>query len=238
MKVRVKFSKQGSMKFIGHLDIMRYFQKAIRRDGIDVACTEGFNPHMIMSFASPLGIGLTSDAEYMDIELRTPVSSQEAIDALNRNGADGITVTRFIQIPEGKADKAMTLVVAADYTLRFRPGHEPAASWKSNLNDFFSRKSIPVLKKTKRSEKEVDIRPMIYDWSVTSDDTLFLKLASGSTANLKPELVMDTFLMQQLHVEPDPFAYEINRCELYADFSEEGLHKFIPLDELGTGIEL
>ena len=64
------------MKFIGHLDIMRYFQKAIRRAGIDIAYTEGFSPHMVMSFANPLGVGLTSDGEYFDIEIRTPISSK------------------------------------------------------------------------------------------------------------------------------------------------------------------
>ena len=56
MKVRIKFRKQGVMKFIGHLDVMRYFQKAIRRADIDIAYTEGFSPHMILSFAAPLGV--------------------------------------------------------------------------------------------------------------------------------------------------------------------------------------
>ena len=66
MKIRVKFSKHGAMKFIGHLDIMRYFQKAIRRAEIPIVFTEGFSPHMVMSFANPLGVGLTSDGEYLD----------------------------------------------------------------------------------------------------------------------------------------------------------------------------
>ena len=181
MKVRVKFSKQGNMKFVGHLDVMRYFQKAIRRVGIDIAYTEGLSPHMIMSFASPLGVGLTSDAEYMDIELRTPISSKAAIDALNRVGVEGIDVTGFYEIPEGKANKAMTLVAAADYTVRFRAGYEPerlprsaqesenvsiSGQWKdlaSAVEAFCAREEIPVWKKTKKSEKEVDIRPMIYE---------------------------------------------------------------------------
>ena len=87
------------MKFIGHLDVMRYFQKAIRRAGIDIAYTEGLSPHMVMSFASPLGVGLTSDAEYMDIEIHTPISSADAIEALNRVGVEGIKVTGFYEIP-------------------------------------------------------------------------------------------------------------------------------------------
>lgn len=234
MKVRVKFSKHGIMKFIGHLDIMRYFQKAIRRAGIDIAYTEGLSPHMIMSFASPLGVGLTSDAEYMDIELRTPITSEKAINALNSVSAEGITVTGFYQIPEDKANKAMTLVAAADYTLRFRKGHEPNMDWQSGISHFFAQKEIVVLKKTKKSEKEVDIRPMIYEMSVNAG-TVFFKLASGSVANLKPELVMDTYL-KTLGVEPDEFAYEINRCEIYADMGTDTKRKLVSLGDLGQEI--
>lgn len=251
------------MKFIGHLDIMRYFQKAIRRAGIDIAYTEGLSPHMIMSFASPLGVGLTSDAEYMDIELRTPISSREAIDALNRVGVEGIRVTGFYEIPEGKANKAMTLVAAADYTVRFRPGYEPEhlprktqeedkgsclEQWKdlaSAVDFFIAQKEIPVWKKTKKSEKEVDIRPLIYEMrympvmeqskaqtesdaeaekTAANSGAVFLKLASGSAANLKPELVMDTML-GMYGIETTPFTYEINRCELYADKADEAARK-------------
>lgn len=71
VKVRVKFSKHGVLKFIGHLDVMRYFQKAIRRAGIDIAYSAGFSPHQIMSFAAPLGVGLESNGEYMDIEVHS-----------------------------------------------------------------------------------------------------------------------------------------------------------------------
>ena len=69
MKVRIKFSKNGPVKFIGHLDVMRYFQKAIRRAEVDIAYSKGFSPHQIMSFAAPLGVGQTSESEYFDIEL-------------------------------------------------------------------------------------------------------------------------------------------------------------------------
>ena len=58
MKVRIKFSKEGPMKFVGHLDTMRYFQKALRRAELPVAFSGGYSPHMIMSFAVPLGVGM------------------------------------------------------------------------------------------------------------------------------------------------------------------------------------
>lgn len=69
MKVRIKFTKTGAMKFVGHLDTMRYFQKAIRRAELPVAFSGGYSPHMIMSFAAPLGVGTTSMGEYFDMEL-------------------------------------------------------------------------------------------------------------------------------------------------------------------------
>ena len=61
MKARIKFRKYGSLRFIGHLDVMRFFQKVMRRADIPIAFSGGYSPHMIMSFANPLGIGLTSD---------------------------------------------------------------------------------------------------------------------------------------------------------------------------------
>ena len=68
MKARIKFRKYGVLRFIGHLDVMRYFQKVMRRADIPIAFTGGYSPHDHV-FASPLGIGLESDGEYLDIEL-------------------------------------------------------------------------------------------------------------------------------------------------------------------------
>ena len=103
------------MKFIGHLDIMRYFQKAIRRAGIPIKFSEGFSPHMIMSFANPLGVGLTSDGEYFDIELREPIASKEAVRKLNEQMVEGMEVVSFVEIPDDKKCKGMSIVAGADY---------------------------------------------------------------------------------------------------------------------------
>lgn len=228
MKVRIKFSKQGVMKFIGHLDIMRYFQKAIRRAKIPIVFTEGFSPHMIMSFASPLGVGLTSSGEYMDIEVSTEIPSEEAVRRLNAVMVEGIQVLSYRRIEDGKAGKAMSLVAAADYTLGFRSGHEPAQEWKNRIDAFMAQSSINILKKTKKSEKEVDIKPMIYEMRMADNDRVFMQLAAGSAANLKPELVMEAFA-NYLGITLTEFALEINREELYA----EGM---VSLEDLGEEI--
>ena len=110
------------MKFVGHLDIMRFFQKAVKRAGIDVAYSEGFSPHMIMSFAAPLGVGVTSTAEYFDMEIKSPMPSKEAVKRLNQTMVEGMEVLSFRKIPDGKANAAMALVAAADYQVRFQIG--------------------------------------------------------------------------------------------------------------------
>ena len=106
MKVRIKFTKTGAMKFVGHLDTMRYFQKAIRRAELPVAFSGGYSPHMIMSFAAPLGVGTTSMGEYFDMELTEKVPTAEIEDRLNAVMVEGITISSARQVEDGKASTA------------------------------------------------------------------------------------------------------------------------------------
>ena len=234
MKVRIKFAKEGVMKFIGHLDIMRYFQKAMRRGNIDIAFTEGFIPHMIMSFAAPLGVGLTSTGEYLDIEVNTEISSKDAIEQLNACMVEGMSILSFRRIPEEKASKAMSLVAAADYLVNFREEKDWGQYCKSRLKEFYNRESITIVKKTKKSEKEVDIKPMIYGLELR-DDGIFMQLATGSVNNLKPELVMEAFA-QYLGMEAEPFGLLVHRLEVYADLGNEKKRRLVSLEDLGEDI--
>ena len=119
MRIRIKFRKNGVMRFVGHLDIMRYFQKAMRRADIDIAYSEGFSPHQIMSFAAPLGVGITSDGEYLDIETAGAVSTKDAVRRLNGAMAEGMEVVEYAALRQD-AKKAMTAVAAADYFVYFK----------------------------------------------------------------------------------------------------------------------
>ena len=139
MKVRIKFTKTGHMKFVGHLDTMRYFQKAIRRAGLPVAFSGGYSPHMIMSFAAPLGVGTTSLGEYFDMELTETIPTDEITARLNEVMVEGVHVISARQVEEGKAGKAMSLVAAADYFVQFREGKEPKCSWKERIPEFLEQ---------------------------------------------------------------------------------------------------
>ena len=119
MRYRVKFQKYGVMKFVGHLDIMRYFQKAFRRAALPIRYSEGFNPHQIMSFAAPLGVGITSDGEYMDVDMKEEVLSEDTLQKLDSVMVDGMKILEFRALNDS-AKKAMTAVRAASYLLYYK----------------------------------------------------------------------------------------------------------------------
>lgn len=228
MKARIKFRKNGVMKFVGHLDIMRYFQKAIRRAEIPIKFTGGYSPHMVMSFANPLGVGLTSDGEYFDIELTHPVTSEEAVRRLNAVMVEGMEVLSFVEIPDDKKNKGMSLVAGASYFSTVKEGELPK-DWEEKLFAFYAQEQITVTKTTKKSEKEVDIRPMIYEL-VPKNGGIYMLVAAGSAENLKPELVTEAF-GKWLGAGEIHFSH--HRIETYAK-SPTGDEKLVPLDALGT----
>lgn len=241
MKIRIKFSKQGNMKFIGHLDIMRYFQKVMRRADVDIRYSEGFSPHQIMSFAAPLGVGLTGSGEYLDIEVLSTDSSAEMVRRMNLAMVEGMEVLSYKKLPDD-AGNAMSLVAACDYTVRMRDGYAEAmgltdVSFMSSLVSFIETGDLQITKKTKKGEKEMDLRPYIYEQSLTDDGRgVFLKLSSGSAANIKPELLLEAYC-KSLGQEFPAFGFLINREEVYADAGSETAHCFVTLESFGEDIE-
>ena len=240
MKARIKFSKTGSMRFIGHLDVMRYFQKAIRRAHIPISYSQGYSPHQILSFTSPLGIGLTSDAEYMDMELAECPEPEKMTDWLNSQMNDEIRVKEFTLL-EDTAKPSMAMLAGCDYVITLKPDVKSVfrdRSWcQEKLREFLASGELRITKKTKRSEKEVDIRPYIY-YAATEltqfekmtgqcyenlcidleefQPVLFLQLTAGSVINIKPELVMEAFC-HAAGKEFHALDYQIHRLEMYGD---------------------
>lgn len=240
MKARLKFSKIGSMRFIGHLDVMRYFQKAFRRAEIEVSYSKGFSPHQLMSFASPLGIGLSSDAEYLDVTLEKSDSQEEMIERINAVMNDEITVKDFT-ILDDEAKPSMAMLSACDYVICIKPDKDnhltDDAFAKEAVRKIKEAEKIEILKKTKRSEKVVDIKPNIYhiendmdafknetknDYGSLELDTAFYKpvfycqITAGSVVNIKPELVLEA-MAKMNGFEYNTLDYQIHRLEMYAD---------------------
>ena len=213
MKVRIKFSKHGCMKFIGHLDVMRYFQKLNRRAGVDVAFSEGYSPHQKMSFAQPLSVGSESNGEYFDMELKSAVSSADLIERMNACQAEGIWVEDAVLLPE-KSENAMASVYAADYTVHFRKGNECPFDLSEAIAEFNAADTYMITKETKRSTRELDLKEFVYELHI-DDDAVFMRLSAGSGTNVKPALLLSD-MYEKRGFTLSPFALMITREEIYS----------------------
>lgn len=245
MLVRVKFSKLGMLKFIGHLDVMRYFQKVLSRSGLPVKYSQGFHPHQILSFASPLGVGLTSDGEYLDFETDVELSKEVVLDALSQAVTEGFSISEVTilepRVLNVKKMSAMALVDSADYLIYLKS--DAAASEKAAFEQatkaWMEQEEIIITKKTKTSEKEMDIKPYIYHYAFAFDAFLaghalreeyksavrcniqpnntivcYLHLSAGSAMNLKPETILEDILSHgTISWKTEDFS--LHRLEMY-----------------------
>lgn len=225
MKVRIKFSKEGSVRFIGHLDIMRYFQKAIRRAGIDIAYSTGFSPHQIMSFASPLSVGHESCGEYFDVELNSITDTEDIKMRLNQTMAEGIQILQVAVLDETEGN-AMASVAAADYLISFRDSVSLPDDWKEKLTAFNKKDKIPVIKKTKKGEREIDLKETIYQLEIR-EDQVYMLLDAGSGSNMKPGFVLETFCTAE-NISLPEYPFRVRRLETYKRTGEGKLVPLIP----------
>lgn len=228
LKLRIKYSKLGNLRFIGHLDVMRYFQKEIRRAGIKVSYSKGYSPHQIISFAAPLAMGVTSDSEYFDGEFDEITTSEDMINALNAVSVDEMRVSEIVLLPDN-AGNSMSVVAASDYVISFNEGNDKEDKLLNAVEDFMAQPEIIILKKTKKSEREENIKPGIMKLEVR-DGKIYMLLSTGSVYNLKPDLVMQA-LCTSAGVAYSFFDYHIHRLETYMD-DDKG--ELVPLYMAGT----
>ena len=223
------------MRYVGHLDLMRFFQKAVKRAGLPIRYSEGFNPHQIMSFASPLGVGLTSEGEYMDIDIKEQVDSKAALETLNANMVEGLEIKSFKYLPDN-AEKCMSAVTAASYLVTYKDSKDDACYVDNILElkqKFFDEAaSINIVKKTKKGERELDLKPLIYRFNIRVVDNkpvYDLLLSSGSTDNIKPELVVKAFHEFLGLPEFDELSLDIKRTDMFTGESDS----FVSLGDIG-----
>lgn len=218
IKLRLKFSKNGPIKFIGHLDLMRYFQKAIRRADIDIKYSEGFSPHQVLSFAQPLSVGATSDGEYLDMTVNSMTSAQDVMERLNGVMNEGVEILAINELPEGE-DKAMTLSAAAKYSLRLRDSAD-FKNWTYELEQYLENPRLPAMKKTKSGEKEIDMKQMIFNYSFDHDNQqAYMLLSMSSKDTLKPALLFEYFY-KSVGREFDTKFLDIHRIDIYKSGSD------------------
>ncbi len=233
MKVRIKFAKYGTMKFIGHLDIMRFFQKAIRRADIDISYTTGFSPHQIMSFAAPLGVGIESYGEYFDIEVNSATTSSDMLKRLNNACVEGIEIYSIKALPDNIGN-AMATVAAAEYKIVWKDTSAIPVDLKSQVDSFGSLPTIYIEKKTKKSVAEIDLKPSIYTISA-DDNSITMTINASSSGNIKPSLVLEA-LYSYSNITLDMNQIQIIRQDTFVNIGTDEKPEFVPMDAVGVDI--
>jgi radical SAM-linked protein len=220
MNIRLRFTKGNEVKYISHLDLMRVFQRAIRRTGIPISYSSGFNPHQEISFGAPLSLGVTSNAEYVDFKLTDAMDVEEIQNRLNSSLPEGIRVLAGMELGESPAS-AMSVVTHARYKIRVNIEDISAEALNKSIEEFIAQESIKVMKEQPKKGfalKEVDIRPMIVGMKLSeSRENMFIidcLLLSGSKGNLKPELLMMAF---KEFTGYNIVGIRVNREEVYAE---------------------
>ncbi len=206
MRAAFKFHKGGATRYIAHLDLMRAMNRAIRRAGLPAQYSQGFHPHIVMSFAQALGLGYLSEGEYMEITLPDGYPLLQAMDQLNNTLPDGLKAIGVWQVPEAMAT-LMAQVTAARWRIEFEQqlSGEDAMRFLALLD----RETIDVVKDGKNGPAAMEIRKGIYSIEMKNSG-VELFLAAGSALNIRPELVVKAAMGSAECVRA------MTRLELYA----------------------
>ena len=192
---RVWFNKIGTIRYISHLDLMRTMTRAVRRSGLPLWYTEGFNPHPYLTFALPLSLGMESVCESMDIKIEDGVGNEEIFEKLKNVMPDGIEVTA---VTDPVTDPKY--IAYGEFDVKFE-NIENIEKLKEEIETMLSGSELIVQKLGKQGHKKVykdiNLLEFIESYSISVDEetlTLKLLLPAGSAKNVNPSLLADEIL--------------------------------------------
>lgn len=208
----LKYKRGEAVKYISHLDFVRFIQRVIRRAGLAMSFSQGFNPHPLMSVALPLSVGVTADGELMKISFEEDYGEEELKKLINSAFPKGFEIIR-VKRTEGKEIDFSTLDRAI-YICRCQLKDCPAP----DIDAFLENKAINVMKKSKSGVKEADIRPHIHSLEIideaNNEITLKMCIDAGNNYNLKPDTVIEA--MKKYIDGFDVEFYNVHRSALLA----------------------
>jgi radical SAM-linked protein len=198
---------------------MRTIQRIIRRSGLPVKYSKGFNPHMDLSLAQPLSVGVYSEGDYLDVVFDQEVDENEIKEKLNSNCPDGVRFFNVIKVPsaenEKKVPQTMALLDGASYTIKIK--YSDGSTLKEQLDKLNQKSDWTILKRSKKGEKMVDIKTMIKEFSTTiSENSLIIDclIDCGSRSNLSADL-LSQFVIQNTEGALENSFVDIKRKEMF-----------------------
>ncbi|HKI55349.1 MAG TPA: TIGR03936 family radical SAM-associated protein [Anaerolineales bacterium] len=186
MRIQITFSKQGPLRYTGHLDLHKLWERAARRAELPLAYSQGFHPQPKMNIAAALPLGISSRCEVLDMRLEEDIPLDGLAEKLNNTMPEGIRVTRITQVMNERAPALQTQVASAEYEVTSR---------ETGFGSDLTRKIDSVMGtesiiRTRRN-KEYDLRPLVEELKLVAENKLFMKLTAKEGATGRPEEVLD-----------------------------------------------
>jgi radical SAM-linked protein len=213
VKVRMKFEKGDEVKYISHLDMMRTFERSLRRAKLPIAFTKGFNPRPKLTFSQALPVGVTSSSEFVDVEFNEKVEIDDVICRLNKYLPRGFLV-KYADFCNN--DFPLHMLNCAKYIAKIAINKNSQIDIEKVISNILARKQIIIEKQSKSRKRLIDIAPLIYDIYIKEfkDEIclLCLELSIGQDGNVTPEMLI-SILNENL--ERNVSILLINREEMY-----------------------
>lgn len=205
---RARFSREGAVSYIGHLDLMKTIERAIRRAELPILYSQGYNPRPMMVFALPLGVGINTTGDYFDAAMSVPVDSEEFMAKVNPELPDGLKLLSCVSIDEPKRS-LMSVVTVAEYTIE-------APGILMPILKLFKYKTVEIEKKSKGKIVTTDIRPlMIKPFEDSTPDKVHIMVYAGSSKNLRPDVLLNSVCKYEGYDPALAADAIVTRTELY-----------------------
>ena len=226
MRILAVFEKSERIRHIGHLDIQRSVQRGLRRSNLPVAYSNGFNPHILITFASALSTGACGLREIMDVTMAEDVTEVEFLERMNRAMPPELHLLEARAVDD-RHPALMGTLWAACYDLKIHDA-EQAAKVIAAIPAMMERETIMAMRKTKTALKETDIKPLIFALK-GEDSHIYATLALTEREACKPGMLMEALKREAGIPEDETVRMLITRTALLGKNTEGQL---VPLEQL------
>ena len=200
-KLRLLFKKEAQASYISHLDLIRTFQRAFPRVGLEIKHTQGFHPHPIMSIVLPLSVGQSSCCELMEFEVTQACDGSGVAEKLNEGMPMGLEVLDCYEVTRPVREMAYL-----DATLELESDNGVPAGTVDALKELFAREELVIQKKTKhKTMADVDIRPMIHSLEMEEREGMVVMhvVVQAQNPGLNPSLLVKAIETHLPEMAPD-----------------------------------
>lgn len=221
---RIKYAKGNEIKYISHLDFQRSFHRLLNRAGIDVAFSQGFNPHLKVSYAMAMPVGMTSEGEYLDVELVAPMDGEKLKALLNEQSPKGLEILA-VKILEEPVKSLASVITEGILKVEVPvEDHVTENKIREVIREILKKDTLELTRKNKKGKlvtKNIRsyIKKLELDRISSNKAHLDMVLSMGSIDNLNPQLLLDYIIREYKIFKEFPKA-KIHRVDMLVDGNE------------------